>query len=49
MYVDEIRQLDAKVVACYFVDLDTAFLYVVRAQTNENGVSPFLTPEASHK
>lgn len=47
MYVYEITELDTQVVTGDFVHLDLALLDVVGAQTDENGISPLLTPANS--
>jgi hypothetical protein len=39
--VDEIAELDSQIVASDFVHLDSTFLDVIRAQANEDSVSPF--------
>lgn len=46
--VDEIAKLHAKVVTRNLVHLDLALLDIVRAQANEDSVSPLLTPIARH-
>ena len=43
--VDKIAQFYAEVVAGNFVHLDAALLDVIRAQANEDGISPLLAPE----
>lgn len=47
MYVYEITELDTQVVTGDLVHLDLALLDVVGAQTDENGISPLLTPANS--
>ena len=42
--VDKVAQFAAKVVTRDLVDLDLALIYVIRAQADENGVSPLLAP-----
>lgn len=44
MYVNEVTQLDAQVVASDLVHLDLALFDIVRAQANEHCVSPLLSP-----
>ena len=44
MYVHQIAELDAKVVARDLVHLNLALFDVIRAQADENRVSPLLSP-----
>ena len=43
--VDEVSELDTQVVASDLVHLNLALLDVIRAQTDEDGISPLLAPE----
>ena len=43
-YVDEIPEFDAQVVTRDLVYLNFALIDVIRAEDNEDGVSPFLSP-----
>ena len=43
VHVNEVSELYSQVVAGHFVHLDAAFLYVIRAEANENGVTSLFT------
>jgi hypothetical protein len=43
VYVDEVPKLYAQVVAGHLIHLDSALFYVIRAEANENGVTPLFT------
>jgi hypothetical protein len=38
VHVNEVSEIYSQVVVGHFVDLDAAFLYVIQAEANENGV-----------
>jgi hypothetical protein len=44
--IDEIAELDAKVVTCDLVHLYTTFFDIVGAQTDQNSIPPLLSAEA---
>ena len=43
MYVDEISQFDAQIVTGNLVYLDLALFDIIRAQADQDGISPLLT------
>ena len=43
VHINEVFELYLQVVAGHCVDLDAAFLYIIRAEANENGVAPLFT------
>jgi hypothetical protein len=47
--IHKVAKLDAKVITCNLVHLYAAFLDIVRAQTDEHCVSPFLSAEVMCK
>lgn len=44
VHINEVGQLDTEVIPSDLVDLNTSFFNIVRAQTNEDGISPLLAP-----